>query len=65
MCSVCGEVFYHNPLPAAAALVLDGERRVLLVKRGIDTEGSNPAINTGYSQVRKIVRLLRENKLMK
>jgi 8-oxo-dGTP diphosphatase len=33
VCSVCGMVFYQNPLPAAAALVLDEERRVLLVRR--------------------------------
>ncbi|MFH0915666.1 MAG: NUDIX hydrolase [bacterium] len=33
VCSVCGTVFYQNPLPAAAALVLDAERRVLLVRR--------------------------------
>jgi 8-oxo-dGTP diphosphatase len=33
ICSVCGRVFYQNPLPAAAALVLDDLRRVLLVKR--------------------------------
>lgn len=35
VCSACGAVFYENPLPAAAALVLDYDRRVLLVKRGI------------------------------
>jgi ADP-ribose pyrophosphatase YjhB (NUDIX family) len=33
VCSVCGTVFYHNPLPAAGALVLDDDRRVLLVRR--------------------------------
>lgn len=33
VCSACGTVFYQNPLPAAAALVLDSDRRVLLVKR--------------------------------
>jgi 8-oxo-dGTP diphosphatase len=33
VCSVCGAVFYQNPLPAAAALVLDEDRRVLLVRR--------------------------------
>jgi 8-oxo-dGTP diphosphatase len=33
VCSVCDAVFYQNPLPAAAALVLDEDRRVLLVKR--------------------------------
>jgi len=33
VCSVCGMVFYQNPLPAAGALVLDAKRQVLLVKR--------------------------------
>lgn len=33
VCTVCRTVFYQNPLPAAAALVLDEARRVLLVKR--------------------------------
>jgi 8-oxo-dGTP diphosphatase len=33
VCSVCGTIFYQNPLPAAAALVLDNKRQVLLVKR--------------------------------
>lgn len=33
VCSICGMVFYQNPLPAAAAVVLDDTRRVLLVKR--------------------------------
>jgi 8-oxo-dGTP diphosphatase len=33
VCSVCGTIFYQNPLPAAGALVLDDLRRVLLVKR--------------------------------
>jgi 8-oxo-dGTP diphosphatase len=33
VCTVCETVFYQNPLPAAGALVLDEDRRVLLVKR--------------------------------
>ncbi|MCL5736531.1 MAG: NUDIX hydrolase [Actinobacteria bacterium] len=33
VCTVCDTIFYQNPLPAAAALVLDAGRRVLLVKR--------------------------------
>ena len=33
VCTACGTVFYQNPLPAAAALVLDEKRRVLLVRR--------------------------------
>lgn len=33
VCSACGTIFYQNPLPAAASLVLDAQRRVLLVRR--------------------------------
>lgn len=33
VCGACGTIFYQNPLPAAAALVLDDLRRVLLVRR--------------------------------
>ncbi len=33
VCTACNTVFYQNPLPAAAALILDEERRVLLVRR--------------------------------
>jgi 8-oxo-dGTP diphosphatase len=33
VCTICSTVFYQNPLPAAGALVLDDDRRVLLVKR--------------------------------
>jgi 8-oxo-dGTP diphosphatase len=50
VCSVCGEVFYHNPLPAAAALVLDGERRVLLVKRGIDPNKGAWCLPIGFAE---------------
>jgi ADP-ribose pyrophosphatase YjhB (NUDIX family) len=33
VCSDCGMVFYRNPLPVAAAIVLNPNREVLLVKR--------------------------------
>ena len=33
VCSVCGTVFYKNPLPVAASVVLNKDREVLLVKR--------------------------------
>ncbi len=32
-CSACGVVFFQNPLPVAAAVVLNARREVLLVKR--------------------------------
>lgn len=34
VCPACGTVFYRNPLPVAAALVLSPQREVLLVRRG-------------------------------
>ena len=33
VCTKCGKVFYQNPLPVAASVVLNEEREVLLVKR--------------------------------
>jgi 8-oxo-dGTP diphosphatase len=50
VCSVCGEIFYHNPLPAAAALVLDDQRRVLLVKRGIVPNKGEWCLPIGFAE---------------
>lgn len=50
VCSSCGEVFYHNPLPAAAALVLDDGRRVLLVKRGIAPNKGAWCLPIGFAE---------------
>ncbi len=35
-CSACGYVVYANPAPAACALCLDAEGRILLARRGIE-----------------------------
>jgi ADP-ribose pyrophosphatase YjhB (NUDIX family) len=51
VCSVCGEVYYQNPLPAAAALVLDPERRVLLVKRGIEPSKGMWCLPIGFAEM--------------
>lgn len=50
VCSVCGEIFYHNPLPAAAALVLDEQRRVLLIKRGIQPNKGDWCLPIGFAE---------------
>jgi 8-oxo-dGTP diphosphatase len=50
VCSVCSEVFYHNPLPAAAALVLDDRRRVLLVKRGFEPSKGQWCLPIGFAE---------------
>ena len=51
VCSVCGEIFYQNPLPAAAALVLDDDRRVLLVKRGIVPNKGMWCLPIGFAEM--------------
>lgn len=48
---MCGEVFYQNPLPAAAALVLDDDRRVLLVKRGIVPNKGMWCLPIGFAEM--------------
>ncbi len=51
VCSVCGTVIYHNPLPAAAALVLDNDRRVLLVKRRYDPSQGMWCLPMGFAEM--------------
>jgi 8-oxo-dGTP diphosphatase len=51
VCSVCGAIFYQNPLPAAAALVLDDQRRVLLVKRGIVPNKGMWCLPIGFAEM--------------
>ena len=36
VCSSCGEIYYENPLPAATALVLDNDNRLLLGRRAVE-----------------------------
>jgi len=51
VCSVCGTVFYQNPLPAAAAVVLDDERRVLLVKRKFPPNEGMWCLPIGFAEM--------------
>jgi len=51
VCSVCGEIFYRNPLPAAATLILDGDRRVLLVKRKYPPNQGMWCLPTGFAEM--------------
>lgn len=51
VCSVCRTVFYQNPLPAAAALVLDDERRVLLVKRKFPPNEGMWCLPIGFAEM--------------
>lgn len=50
-CGSCEFVLFRNPASAAAALVLDVERRVLLVRRAIRPFQGDWALPAGYQEV--------------
>lgn len=51
VCTACGTVFYQNPLPAAAALVLDDQRQVLLVKRKYPPSRGTWCLPIGFAEM--------------
>lgn len=51
VCPACGTVFYRNPLPVAAAVVLDPARRVLLVRRRNEPHRGAWCLPTGFAEL--------------
>jgi 8-oxo-dGTP diphosphatase len=51
VCSNCGMVFYRNPLPVAAAIVLNRNREVLLVKRKNEPRKGMWCLPTGFAEL--------------
>ena len=51
VCPVCGAVAYRNPLPVAAAVLLDGERRALLVKRKKEPQAGMWCLPGGFAEL--------------
>ncbi len=51
VCAECDTVFYLNPLPVAASVVLDDERRVLLVRRRHEPHRGEWCLPTGFAEV--------------
>lgn len=50
VCSACGTVFYKNPLPVAACVVLNRNREVLLVKRRKEPQRGQWCLPIGFAE---------------
>lgn len=64
-CSACAFVLFENPACAAAAVVLDARRRVLLIRRAIEPFRGQWALPAGYQEIDEtpevaVVREVRE-----
>jgi 8-oxo-dGTP diphosphatase len=64
-CSTCTFVLFENPACAAAAVVLDARRRVLLIRRAIEPFRGQWALPAGYQEIDEpaevaVVREVRE-----
>ena len=64
-CPACAFVLYENPASAAAGVVLDASRRVLLIRRGIEPFRGAWALPAGYQEAdeepeQTVVREVRE-----
>jgi 8-oxo-dGTP diphosphatase len=55
-CPACATVFYQNPLPIAAAAVLDEDRRLLLVKRAYEPQKGRWCLPMGFAEVDERIR---------
>lgn len=51
VCGECGRVRYHNPLPVAAAVVLNDRREVLLVRRRNEPHSGEWCLPTGFAEI--------------
>jgi ADP-ribose pyrophosphatase YjhB (NUDIX family) len=51
VCGECGRVAYRNPLPVAAAVVLNEQREVLLVRRRFEPHAGQWCLPTGFAEI--------------
>jgi ADP-ribose pyrophosphatase YjhB (NUDIX family) len=51
LCRNCGEIFYENPLPAAAVILLNHNREILLVKREREPSKGMWCLPIGFAEI--------------
>ncbi len=51
ICPACGWVFYKNPIPAVAVVVLNPQNELLLVKRLFEPNPGEWALPSGYMEI--------------
>lgn len=64
ICSECGTVFYRNPLPVAACLVLNENREVLLVKRKREPHKGEWCLPIGFAEMSETIADAARRELM-
>lgn len=55
-CPACGAVFYENPLPVASAIVVDDDRRILLVRRNNEPYRGMWCLPIGFAEAGEEVK---------
>jgi len=55
VCSSCGKVFYRNPLPVAASVMLNDDREVLLVKRRNEPKKGMWCLPIGFAEINETI----------
>ena len=51
LCKSCGWVYYENPIPAAACVVLNEKNELLIIKRKFAPNAGEWALPSGYMEV--------------
>ncbi len=64
VCTVCETIHYQNPLPVAAAIVLNSKREVLLVKRRNDPYRGEWCLPIGFAETGELIRTAARRELL-
>jgi len=50
-CSTCGWIYYKNPIPAVACVVINSDNQLLLIKRRFEPKADMWATPSGYVEI--------------